>query len=100
MKLKPTPWQMCLFTVAVIQLTVVGAYVFAALGNGVDDHEMLPFWANFLMLNGSADLLLFLVWLMLSSGGGKGRKGKSNNTTPASNINHASPSASASRACP
>jgi hypothetical protein len=92
MKLKPTPGQMILFTVAAIQLIVVGAYVFAAVSNGVDDHEMLPYWANFLLLNGYADLLLFLVWLMLSSGGGIGRKG------PASNIQHASPSASASRA--
>lgn len=76
MKLKPTPGQMLLFTVAAIQLTVVGAYVFAAVSNGVDDHEMLPYWANFLFLNGYADLLLLLVWLMLSSGGSKGKFNK------------------------
>lgn len=91
MKLKPTPGQMLLFTVAAIQLTVVAAYVFAAVSNGVDDHEMMPYWANVLLLNGSADLLAVLVWMLWSAGGGGGKR-------QSSNINRASSNASTLRA--
>lgn len=73
MKNKPSQGQVLLFAVATIQLAVVGTYVFARVSNGIYAHEMLPYWANVLLLNGAADLMLLLVWLMLPSGGGKGR---------------------------
>ncbi|MBP8285617.1 MAG: hypothetical protein KAX57_02120 [Rhodoferax sp.] len=76
MNIKPNSGQYLLFVVAAAQLTIVGTYVFAVCSNGVDDGEMLPLWANILMLNGSLEILALLVWLMFPGGGGQGRSSK------------------------
>ena len=76
---------------AVIQLVVLGLYLLAAFSNGVAGHEMMPYWANALLLNGSADLLAVLVWMLWSAGGGGGKR-------QSSNINRASSNASTLRA--
>lgn len=76
MNIKLNSGQYLLFVVAAAQLTIVGAYVFAVFSNGVDDGEMLPLWANFLLLNGYLEIMVLQVWLMFSGGGGRGRSSK------------------------
>lgn len=93
MKSQPTPGQFLLFYLATIQLAVCGIYVLAALSNGIDGHEMLPYWANVLLLNGAADLFAVLVWMGWSSGGGGGKR-------QSSTINPASANVSTLRALP
>lgn len=91
MEYQPTLGQLLLLYLAMIQLAVCGVYLLAVYSNGVAGHEMLPYWANVLLLNGAADWLAMLVWMWWSSGSGGGKR-------QSSKINRASLNASALRA--